>query len=121
LPVKTYLARIVEENVWVYFSTEPILGTADPDDNIENSAAWWGVAHRTLRNQKYTFVDYTNPFRHRPFLYLPLCVQPRVKCYRKSRQAGVSESGVTEGHESIPAPSWSRTNTLAASTPSIRI
>jgi hypothetical protein len=61
-----------------------------------NSAAMWGLNHRTVRGRAYGFIDYKDPRFHRPFLMLPLMVQPRVKGYKKSRQAGVSESCVTE-------------------------
>ena len=61
-----------------------------------NSAVTWAVDHRMIRGEPYGFIDYKNPHRHRPFLMLPLAVQPRVKGYKKSRQAGVSESSVTE-------------------------
>jgi hypothetical protein len=59
-------------------------------------AALWGLKHRTLRGKDYGFIDYKNPHRHRPFLLYPLSIQPKVKGYKKSRQAGVSESSVTE-------------------------
>ena len=61
-----------------------------------NTAAIWGIDNRMIRGAPYGFIDYDNPHRHRPFLMLPLSVQPRVKGYKKSRQAGVSESSVTE-------------------------
>lgn len=68
--------------------------TADvPNDSF---AATWAVQTRKIRGEPYGFIDYKNPYRHRPFLMYPLMVQPRVKGYKKSRQAGVSENSVTE-------------------------
>ena len=66
-----------------------------PNELLDNPAVW-GVYHRRLRQQSYVFEDYNNPFRHRPFLILPLLIKPRNKGYKKSRQAGVSENAVTE-------------------------
>lgn len=60
------------------------------------TAAEWAIDHRLIRGVGYGFIDYHNPYRHRPFLAYPLMVQPKVKGYKKSRQAGVSESSVTE-------------------------
>lgn len=62
------------------------------------AAAFWGIAHRQLRGDKYGFYseDRKAPHKHRPFLFLPLTMPSRVKGYKKSRQAGVSESSVTE-------------------------
>ena len=61
-----------------------------------NIASSWAINKRMIRGEPYGFIDYKNPYRHRPFLMLPLSVQPRVKGYKKSRQAGVSESSITE-------------------------
>ena len=62
----------------------------------ENNAVNFAIDNRLIRGEPYGFIDYKNKHRHRPFLALPLMVQPRVKGYKKSRQAGVSESSVTE-------------------------
>ena len=63
---------------------------------FDQTAVAWAIDNRMIRGVPYGFIDYNNPYRHRPFLMAPLMVQPRVKGYKKSRQAGVSESSVTE-------------------------
>ncbi len=66
------------------------------NDFFKKSAAAWGVNNRMIRGEPYGFIDYKVPHHHRPFLMMPLMIQPRVKGYKKSRQAGVSENSVTE-------------------------
>src|SRR5579872_1249319 len=63
----------------------------------------WGMNHRALKGQPYRFelsnAQRNNPElynQHRPFLRQMLSDQTPNKCSEKSRQAGVSESAVTE-------------------------
>lgn len=65
-------------------------------DSARSCAAIWGRVNRSLKGKPYGFVDYNNPWGHRPFLVLPLCSTAKVKGCKKSRQAGGSENFVTE-------------------------
>lgn len=66
-------------------------------EQIKAYPAFWGMAYRQLRGHQYGFIGTRDvPTRHRPFLMFPLMKKSRVKGYKKSRQAGVSENSVTE-------------------------
>ncbi len=64
--------------------------------DLESTAAGWAILHRKLRGSNYSFKSEIYPQKHRPFLVMPLIDGSKIKCFKKSRQAGVSENSITE-------------------------
>lgn len=66
-------------------------------EQIKAYPAFWGMNFRNIRGRRYGFFGTPEfPHAHRPFLFFPLLKKSKVKGYKKSRQAGVSENSVTE-------------------------
>ena len=63
---------------------------------IDATVPSWTMKNRKLRGKEYRFFDRHKLHGHRPYLWLPLADQTRVKCFKKGRQAGVSENSVSE-------------------------
>ena len=51
----------------------------------------WARCYRTLQGKPMKFVDFDNPFFHRPFLEMPLMMEAKHKTAIKPRQIGFTE------------------------------
>jgi hypothetical protein len=77
-----------------------LLENIRPDAFVEAAAAVnaeiWTRCYRIIRGRPMTYVNYDNPYFHRPFLIMPLVDSSKHKTALKPRQIGFSDVNLNE-------------------------